>query len=171
MSHFEGDRAFITQSRMAPHQVVEVVDVIANQFQRLAFAHILVSTQKILEQRRELWRFVEAQLEGKKIEAPAPTPKVTAKTLAVKSLEVDWSKKSLRWKIARVLDRHHDRADLLHAHPQHQATRLDDASDISNVLCAVSSSPDLASVEAATDCEDDETGRKRSATSRLTGTL
>lgn len=65
------------------------------------FAHLLVSTRKILEQRRELWRFVEAQLEGKKVEPPAP--KVTAKTLAVKSLEVDWSKKSLRWKIVRFL--------------------------------------------------------------------
>ncbi len=38
MRHFEGDGAFVTQSRMAPHQVVEVVDVIANQFPSLPFA-------------------------------------------------------------------------------------------------------------------------------------
>ena len=31
--HFEGDRVFVTQSWMAPHQIVKIVDVITNQFQ------------------------------------------------------------------------------------------------------------------------------------------
>jgi hypothetical protein len=67
------------------------------------FAHLLVSTQKTLEQRRQLWRFVEAQLKGKKVHPPSPTPKATARTLAIKSLEVDWAKKSSWWKVARIL--------------------------------------------------------------------
>ena len=34
------------------------------------FAHVIKSTTKIIEQRRELWRFVESKLEGKRIEKP-----------------------------------------------------------------------------------------------------
>ncbi len=65
------------------------------------FAHVLKSSNKIIVQRRELWRFVEAQLQGKRVEKPF----VPANTheLAVRSFNnVDWSGKSLTWKIVRV---------------------------------------------------------------------
>jgi len=65
------------------------------------FAHLLVSTKNIIQQRRELWQFVETQLKGKRIEAPAPTLDLTA--LAWKSLKVNWSDKTLWWKMARVV--------------------------------------------------------------------
>ena len=65
------------------------------------FAHILVSTRKIIEQRRELWQFVEAQLEGKKIEVPSPN--LDPEVLARRTLEVNWSKKTVLWKIGRVV--------------------------------------------------------------------
>lgn len=65
------------------------------------FAHLLVSTRKIIEQRRALWQFVEAQLVDKKIEAPAAGLDATA--IAWKSLEVNWSEKRLTWKIARIV--------------------------------------------------------------------
>lgn len=64
------------------------------------FAHLLVSSAAILEQRRALWQFVEAQLEGKRIEAPSPD--LDPGVIAWRSLQVDWSKKSLLWKIARM---------------------------------------------------------------------
>jgi len=65
------------------------------------FAHILVSTRKIIERRRELWDFVAEQLEGKQSEPPSPES--NPETLAIRSLEVDWKKKTWRWKIARAV--------------------------------------------------------------------
>lgn len=65
------------------------------------FAHILVSTRKIIEQRRELWQFVETQLEGKKIDAPSAD--LDPEVLASRSLEVNWSEKSTLWKVGRLL--------------------------------------------------------------------
>jgi len=65
------------------------------------FAHLLVSTRKIIEQRRELWQFVETRLDGKKVEAPSPD--LDPEVLALRSLDVDWSRKSLPWKIARII--------------------------------------------------------------------
>ena len=63
------------------------------------FAHVLKSTNKIIEQRRELWRFVEAQLEGKRVETPV---KIDPRMMAIRSFDFDWSKKSWGWKIARI---------------------------------------------------------------------
>ena len=74
-----------------------------NQIIFRGFAHILVSTRKILEQRRLFWEFVEAQLAGKKIEAPHPDINFTPEVLARRSLEVDWKTKTVSWKIARVI--------------------------------------------------------------------
>ena len=65
------------------------------------FAHVIKSTNKIIAQRRELWRFVEAQLEGKRIEKPV-TP-ADIHELAVRIFDkVDWAAQSWQWKIARV---------------------------------------------------------------------
>lgn len=63
------------------------------------FAHILKSTRAILQERHDLWQFVEAQLAGKRMETPFK-PDVTK--LAVESLNFDWSKKGWAWKTARL---------------------------------------------------------------------
>lgn len=63
------------------------------------FAHIFVSTTKIIQKRRELWQFVESQLAGKKSE---PDPESDPKVLAQQSMNIDWSKKSPMWKIGRI---------------------------------------------------------------------
>ncbi len=66
------------------------------------FAHVIKSTNKIIEQRRKLWRFVEAQLEGKRVEKPFTVS--DAQIQAAQSFEtVNWSAKSWQWKIARVV--------------------------------------------------------------------
>jgi hypothetical protein len=61
------------------------------------FAHLLISTESILRKRRELWQYVEARLEGKRIEPPPPI--LTSQDLAIRSLNVDWTQKSRGWKI------------------------------------------------------------------------
>jgi hypothetical protein len=61
------------------------------------FAHLLVSTESILRQRREFWQYVETRLEGKRIEPPEPI--LTSQDLAIRSLNTDWTRKSRGWKI------------------------------------------------------------------------
>jgi hypothetical protein len=65
------------------------------------YEHILVSTTKIFDQRNNLWRFVEEQLQGKKIDPPSPD--LDPKILAWRSLEVNWSEKSWLWITGRII--------------------------------------------------------------------
>lgn len=64
-----------------------------------------VSNQKMtpqyIKQWRELSQFVDAQLDGKKVDAPFVSYEPEA--IAVRSIEVNWKSKTLRWKIARVV--------------------------------------------------------------------
>jgi|GEM_PF-2329380 len=63
--------------------------------------YIRVSTQKTLQQRSELWEFVEAHLQGKRVNPPSPD--FNPGTLAWKSLDVNWSEKSWLWIVGRIL--------------------------------------------------------------------
>lgn len=72
-----------------------------NQIIFHGYAHILVSTTKIIDQRNELWQFAEEQLQGKKIDAPSPDR--DPKALALKSMEVNWSEKSWLWITGRMI--------------------------------------------------------------------
>ena len=69
------------------------------------FAHLLVSNRAILHQRQKLWQFVETRLEGKRVDAPLPGSKRNLDFMEFiqSATEVDWSKKSRRWKVRRVL--------------------------------------------------------------------
>jgi len=62
------------------------------------FAHILVTSQKDIERRREFWQFVKEQLQDKPLKEPPPD----LDKLARESMEADWAEKSLRWKIGRI---------------------------------------------------------------------
>lgn len=57
--------------------------------------------QQPIERWSQLSQFVDAQLAGKKVEAPFVSYEPAA--IAARSLEVDWKSKTLRWKIARVI--------------------------------------------------------------------
>lgn len=94
----EPNRRFYSESRQHIEPVMFHTD---GQVIFRGFAHILVSTRKIIEQRRQLWAFVDTQLEGKRINAPSPDgdPEV----LAQRELAATWSNKSIAWKVRRVL--------------------------------------------------------------------
>jgi hypothetical protein len=62
------------------------------------FAHILVTSQKDIERRREFWQFVQEQLQDKPLKGPPPD----LDKLARESMEVHWAGKSLFWKIGRI---------------------------------------------------------------------
>jgi hypothetical protein len=65
------------------------------------YGYNLNLSQKIIQQRNELWQFIETQLHGKKIDAPSIN--LDPSTLAWKSIEVDWTNKSWLWKIGRAI--------------------------------------------------------------------
>jgi len=62
------------------------------------FAHILVTSQKDIERRREFWQFVKEQLQDKPRKEPPPD----LDKLARESMEINWAGKSLHWKIGRI---------------------------------------------------------------------
>jgi len=94
----EPNRRFYSESR---HHIEPVLFNADGQVIFCGFAHILVSTRKIIEQRRQLWEFVDAQLEGKKVDAPSPD--LVPEVLAQRELAATWSNKSVAWKVRRVL--------------------------------------------------------------------
>lgn len=95
--YMEPNRRFHSESRL--HVEPVLLDANGKIIFR-GFAHLLVSTRKIVAQRRELWQFVEAQLNGKKVDAPSR--ELTPEIIAARSLEVNWKEKSLLWKLARI---------------------------------------------------------------------
>lgn len=65
-----------------------------------SYAHLLVSTRPIIEQRRALWSYVESQLAGKEIEEPKI--ELDPQVLAARELATKWPAKSTAAKIVRI---------------------------------------------------------------------
>jgi hypothetical protein len=64
-----------------------------------AYAYLEVASTNSIDQRNELWQFVESHLQGKKIDAPVDKP--FPNPFGWKCFDVNWPVKSWRWKTAR----------------------------------------------------------------------
>lgn len=94
-------RSYRTVLDMGFEYVEPVLFNSKNQIIFCPYTNLVLETTDIMDQRRVLWQFVEAQLQGKKIDAPSAKP--FPNPFGWKILDVNWPVKSWKWKFARFV--------------------------------------------------------------------